>query len=666
MGACSSRQGTYFVDEEADDRFTSIGFSPNMFRDFEWAAMKTFCQKRGITQTELNLLFRKHCCYKNASLKEYRVCVDLVKGLFLKENRVTMEMAGLFLPPILLKEYQGLSPAYSHQEISFARFVINSYIFCALPIPDLISMLFSTIKLTAKAKRMLPIDTPISLVLFHNVIRILSDSLAPSAAKGYILDLIARHEPHVEDEISLEKIIRLGIKYPLLFFELRRFQHKLRRTLHGDSFWTNRPYLRTRLEGLPSDAQWVPQTHEYEGAFVNEVEAARLTTAAIVTDMFYISPSWAEQGAHRNKPDKSGQNGQNGQSQRNKADKSGQNGRNGRNGRSGGVTPTRQKPSVVGSPEGQGQTKRNPKVYDFERYGGIVPVTGEARDEDGGGGGAGRGGGTGTGGKGGGSGGREGGNSTAVASTPAHQHQHQHLEGGGDSYSSAGGGPLTPTTHKPTPSNAFFGANVQGISDTYRERQRAHQPTAYERQTPLEVGAYRSIERALFRMELRLTAKHHPVLEHIDPALCVRMKGLVGYRIAKELVLESRITYLGAMPFLEVFNGLEETQYDEGKYIEDELEGARESARTQSQMAAFYTPRKTGNSSPAKRTNSWMGRTNSDSRPTFAAMVEGNAESPSQSQRQPQPESHEQVESPNNTSELASPSHIKDITFSGS
>ena len=147
---------------------------------------------------------------------------------------------GLLFPAVLLREYPALSPAVSHQEVTFARFVIGSYIFCALPMPDLISVLFSTIKQTAKAKRYLSIDTMIPMVTVHNVIKILSDDLDNSAALLYILHSLQKHPAKDGDEISLEDLIRLGMKYPLLFYELRRFQQQLRRVLHGDTFWNNR------------------------------------------------------------------------------------------------------------------------------------------------------------------------------------------------------------------------------------------------------------------------------------------------------------------------------------------------------------------------------------------------------------------------------------------
>lgn len=550
-----------------------------MFREFEWASLKTFCNKRGISQTDLNFIFLKHCNYKNASLKDYRVCLDTIRGLFLKEDRVTIEMTGLFLPPILLKEYQGLSPAYSNQEISFARFVINSYIFCALPMPDMISMLFSTIKQTAKAKRMLTIDTKISLVLFHNVIRIMIGGLATSAAQGYILDLIQRYEPRLEDEISLEKIIRLGMKYPLLFFELRRFQNKLRRTLYGDKFWAGRCCLRTRLEGLPSDADWVPQTHEYEKAFESEFEAARLTSGTIVTDLFHVSHSWDHNGHGHGHEHGHGHG--HGKQKQAKPDNNGDSGESSLQGDS---SPPKRKPtSAASSPDKH--SKRNPKVYDFERYAGILPVTEGS---------------TGVGGCG------DGGGAVSLTSAP----RHLQLEGTASASAGGGGGGggrlgTHPATQKRPVSNAFFGANVQGIDDAYHLcREQTRTPTAYEQKTPLEVSTFRSLERALLHIKLKLTTKQHQMLERIDPLLCIRMKNLFGYRIAKELVLESQIPYVGEMAFLDVFSGEGEVEYDEGKYAEDALAAELEAARVKSHLSTFYTPRKSVNSSPAKRTKS--------------------------------------------------------------
>ena len=90
MGGLFAKKNALFVDDLAPDRLTSIGFSPNMFTEFEWASLKTFCNKRDVSQTELNLLYRRHCTYKNCHLLGYRVRLEDIKERFLKEKTITM------------------------------------------------------------------------------------------------------------------------------------------------------------------------------------------------------------------------------------------------------------------------------------------------------------------------------------------------------------------------------------------------------------------------------------------------------------------------------------------------------------------------------------------------------------------------------------------------
>ena len=90
MGGFFSGSLTNFVDDHAPDRLTSIGFHANMFIEYDWAALKTFCNKRNISQTQLNLMFRKFLTYKNVHLNEFKVRLDDIKSYFLKETRITM------------------------------------------------------------------------------------------------------------------------------------------------------------------------------------------------------------------------------------------------------------------------------------------------------------------------------------------------------------------------------------------------------------------------------------------------------------------------------------------------------------------------------------------------------------------------------------------------
>jgi hypothetical protein len=540
MGNCFADKIQYFVDDEAPDRYTTVGFSPNAFTEFEWASLKTFCNKRGITQTELNLVFRKHCQYKNAHLTGYRVRLEDLKEHFLKETRITMEMLGLFFPPVLLKEYQGLSPPYSHQEFSFARFVINGYIFCSLPMPDLICVLFSTIKQTAKAKRNLTVDTKIPLITFHHVVRLLSDDLARTGALGYILTLFSRHNPATTSrsssssgsaDISLEDIIKLGLKYPLLFFEARRFQTHVRRVFFGDKFWETRHYLKTRLEGLAPDADWVPPAHHYEADFATEKDALRVTAAAIVTDVYHVSHNW-ESGLVKN-PTKMGHDSS---------------------------TNSLSKPPSV-SPMQRYNTIKDVKKYKFHKHAAIVPFAGSVLSVLTAG-------------------------SNAPSSPTAHPSSPSKMKKGlqkGLHDASIASRPKSVAFQQPTGADALV-AKMASMS-------------IMERQYAVEKDIFRAAEVVVLRMKLKLTVTLHPGLEVVDRLLCVRLKDLVGFRAARALVLESRIHVDDQHPFLTEYDGRDENEFDEEQYIHGlELAAQLATAARKAQTLKWTSP----NGSPAK------------------------------------------------------------------
>jgi hypothetical protein len=198
----------------------------------------------------------------------------------------------LLVPAIFIREYQGLDPPYSNEEVSFTRFLIMGYIFCALPIPDLICVLISAIKQSPKAKKYLTADTMIPISTYQTIVTLLGEDLEPSAAAKYIQTTIKKNPAKSGTEISLEHIMLLGIKYPLLFYELHRFRTRLKRFIFGDKFWEGRYYLKPRVVGFGAGAgvsDIIPSTAEYEHAFVNEKEAIRATAASIVTDIFHLT-----------------------------------------------------------------------------------------------------------------------------------------------------------------------------------------------------------------------------------------------------------------------------------------------------------------------------------------------------------------------------------------
>lgn len=392
---------------------------------------------------------------------------------------------GLFFPPVLLKEYQGLSPPYSHQEFSLARCIINTYIFCALPMPDLICYLFSTIKLAAKAKRNLSVDTMIPLVTFQNVVRILSDNLERSAALGYILTTLTRNEAKLGQEISLEDIILLGMKYPLLFYEARRFQNHMRRLFFGDYFWEDRNYLKTRLEGLSPEADWVPHAHDYKFTFASEYEAARVSAATILTDIYHVSHSWDNGLQRRAKPAKSSHSSS-----------------------SGSIMPIRMK-----IPPGSPLKRKEIGKYSWNRHANasIVPASGSA---------------------------------ISVLTTGSNV-------------------PSTPSKKGLDATSIDSGSKVKTVVFGH-----THEPngTLLEQHTAIEKNVFRASEIILLRMKLNLTVTQHPRLESIEKPLCTRVKDLVGYRIARALILESNIPFIGEMPFLVEYEACDDDEFHGVRY----------------------------------------------------------------------------------------------------
>ena len=65
-----------------------VGFSANVFQDTEWASLKEFCEKRNISQSNLNLAFKKHCTYLNAHILDYRVRLVDLKMHFVSSSRL--------------------------------------------------------------------------------------------------------------------------------------------------------------------------------------------------------------------------------------------------------------------------------------------------------------------------------------------------------------------------------------------------------------------------------------------------------------------------------------------------------------------------------------------------------------------------------------------------
>ena len=91
MGSIYSKnEKVYFLNDGPQLKTTSLGFSPNMFENLEWTALKRFCNKNNITQIELNYLFKKFASYDDAHVQMFRVRVSDLRESYIKKTRLTV------------------------------------------------------------------------------------------------------------------------------------------------------------------------------------------------------------------------------------------------------------------------------------------------------------------------------------------------------------------------------------------------------------------------------------------------------------------------------------------------------------------------------------------------------------------------------------------------
>jgi hypothetical protein len=184
------------------------------------------------------------------------------------------------IPLIYLKEYRGLdlpntAPGQPPvDDVSFARFIIMSYIFCAQPIPDLIFDFLAILR----HKLNLKLNAVMFLYNFEEIVKVLVEEITPCMT----LDVFMAHcNPQNDQEVDVQKLMYLCLKYPIAFFSLVRFRTHFKRLVFGDIFWENKKPLKSRFYAkfhLDGD---------YSNAFISEAAARRDTARALLQDCLY-------------------------------------------------------------------------------------------------------------------------------------------------------------------------------------------------------------------------------------------------------------------------------------------------------------------------------------------------------------------------------------------
>jgi hypothetical protein len=172
-----------------------------------------------------------------------------------------------------MKSFTGLETMESSEEVSFARFVVMSYIFGLQQVPDLLYDFFSIVR------RKLDLSTSIVVSSYsvQQICLLMMEDLKPTG--GSLLIKLSLHKLDQAPDFRLKTLLRVGTKYPLLFWSLQKFRRSYKRFVFGDKFWPGRKYLKLKaieILDFPSD---------FNDWFVNEPTATKITAIHIIGDI---------------------------------------------------------------------------------------------------------------------------------------------------------------------------------------------------------------------------------------------------------------------------------------------------------------------------------------------------------------------------------------------
>ena len=100
------------------------GNTPSLF--FILIASGHICNKKDIKQTQLNAVYKKYLSSEDVFIRDFRVKTVDIKLPFLQKTKLIQELSDCFIPECFMKKYRGLMGPYSPDEVSFARFKLES------------------------------------------------------------------------------------------------------------------------------------------------------------------------------------------------------------------------------------------------------------------------------------------------------------------------------------------------------------------------------------------------------------------------------------------------------------------------------------------------------------------------------------------------------------
>ena len=183
MGCVSSKPQVDILTVDHDgSKSKSNKLTANVFMwknsaNNEFDILKHFAQQNGIAQGDLVVVFKMYLMNDEAFLRNFHVAVKDVKSKFLRHSKlnqvlhyaskrlhyelfllllllisVLQELADIFFPMLYYKDIKRMQPPQNPEEVSFARFLVISYIFGNESMADLIFDFFCLLKRSFKIK----------------------------------------------------------------------------------------------------------------------------------------------------------------------------------------------------------------------------------------------------------------------------------------------------------------------------------------------------------------------------------------------------------------------------------------------------------------------------------------------------------------------------------
>lgn len=267
---------TYSVDDRSEGLIHEQGFAKSIFIKFEWFALESFCHKYHITQKDLSVVFKKFLSHEEVYLRHFRVRTDDAKYNFLLKTRLQQEIVDAIIPLIYMKDFPGLEQPHSHQEVTFPRFVIMSCIFCNQTIPDLIRDFLAVLR----QKLQLHVTSTMHYYSFEQIVKVLLEDLKKSAARTVIVRCL--EELSKNGDIAVLSSIKMGLKYPILFYSLERLRKHFRRMIFGDKFWEGKRKMKLQLSDDLSEF------NGYDTHYTDEASATKESSRSVIADAMNV------------------------------------------------------------------------------------------------------------------------------------------------------------------------------------------------------------------------------------------------------------------------------------------------------------------------------------------------------------------------------------------